>query len=977
MKNFKLKQYLLIPGMFLSITLNAQFTSSFYNEIVPVSTSMTLNTGDPIDVNLNIHPNAWPAHGGEFYMQVQYSLQYILVDDVTGNEIIVGIDNGLYANGWEYVTIQGWTDASTTSSVIVPNCIPNGNYWLKIKPYFFEWFTVSPPNGFNDPGLNANNYYTFSAEPVGTVDPYYLFQNMDLNLKGLDQQSLLMNECTGPIYTGGFPSCELMNLAYITISNPSNMQSDVTLSSTPTICNTSSGTATAVPIGGTGPFTYEWFSVDVSTGSQTNTGITSATASGLDVGDYCVTITDQSTGCSFNSFADWGLYTTVDYTYSLGASITDILPCVWDEGAVYANPIGGVGPYTYQWNTGHTTQNIEGTIPGTYNLTVTDANGCVATASSTLTSQLDPATVDYPNGYVMSPGAPPISDQTGDEIIRIQGTLVIEDNVNYTISNEILEFAHDQQFYSSDLGHTHSGVIVEKGGKLTAVNTIFRGVSTCNAMWDGIQIWGDDCKPPVIRHDSKKKKFVPCNQDNGRLNLTDCLVQDAYIGVAAYRVNMPYAINPPEYGRGLLKASGTDFVNNRVGVDFMGRTLIENNSTIKGCNFICDAPMIDPLKYNGEGTDVFIRFQRVKNPFIGANDFSGNLAFAIDKRGTGVRSYDAGYAVRSFAISGPVYNPSTPPTPNSFNDLSKGIDVYSIGGAVSSVLIKDNEFNNIYQGITANGSNFSEISFNIFNTPMGDPAFNAWAVFLETNSGFLVTENTMNTMATNNFTFGIVTRDVDLIMGEVYKNDFNGDFKAASQAEGFSNSQLQLNCNKYQGTNSFDWAIIGGGVIAPQGDCAILPQTNVFSPCTSLNAHIASGTTTLIYESELNYMPICNTGGVTVNPCISITPFANACPQYEGITVPCPSCINELGQQLDFTPPGLERKKIKGEYVRRLAQVGDTQDLIDFLVNEGNTKDRKVLIPTHIQRRKFSEARDELNLLDQSSYENQKFYQLF
>lgn len=49
---------------------------------------------------------------------------------------------------------------------------------------------------------------------------------------------------------------------------------------------------------------------------------------------------------------------------------------------------GGLAPYTYLWSTppGGTTQSISGLTPGTYSVTVTDENGCVATASATITS---------------------------------------------------------------------------------------------------------------------------------------------------------------------------------------------------------------------------------------------------------------------------------------------------------------------------------------------------------------------------------------------------------------------------------------------------------------------------------------------------------------------------------------------------------------------------------------------------------------
>jgi len=51
------------------------------------------------------------------------------------------------------------------------------------------------------------------------------------------------------------------------------------------------------------------------------------------------------------------------------------------NGTATATPTGGQPPYTYQWNTGETTQTITGCCAGTYTVQCTDANGKTVTAS--------------------------------------------------------------------------------------------------------------------------------------------------------------------------------------------------------------------------------------------------------------------------------------------------------------------------------------------------------------------------------------------------------------------------------------------------------------------------------------------------------------------------------------------------------------------------------------------------------------------
>jgi hypothetical protein len=50
-----------------------------------------------------------------------------------------------------------------------------------------------------------------------------------------------------------------------------------------------------------------------------------------------------------------------------------------NNGTASANGTGGTGIYMYSWNNGATTQTLTGLTPGTYCVTVTDANGCTVT----------------------------------------------------------------------------------------------------------------------------------------------------------------------------------------------------------------------------------------------------------------------------------------------------------------------------------------------------------------------------------------------------------------------------------------------------------------------------------------------------------------------------------------------------------------------------------------------------------------------
>ncbi|MEI6436841.1 MAG: T9SS type A sorting domain-containing protein, partial [Bacteroidota bacterium] len=81
--------------------------------------------------------------------------------------------------------------------------------------------------------------------------------------------------------------------------------------------------------------------------------------------------------CGDNIYSGW----TTDHQFTTGTlplSITGVvtnLSCNQSmDGAINTTVTGGLPPYTFEWNTGETTQNISGLFTGTYFVIVTDAN---------------------------------------------------------------------------------------------------------------------------------------------------------------------------------------------------------------------------------------------------------------------------------------------------------------------------------------------------------------------------------------------------------------------------------------------------------------------------------------------------------------------------------------------------------------------------------------------------------------------------
>lgn len=113
--------------------------------------------------------------------------------------------------------------------------------------------------------------------------------------------------------------------------------------------------------GGVTPYKYSW-----------NTGDTTRNVSNLPIGKYTLTATDAN-GCT--QLVSTSLTQPPKINFAV-KSVKDVLCYGESEGAVDITVLGGVGPFTYKWNNGASSQDIQGVGAGKYTVQITDANGC-------------------------------------------------------------------------------------------------------------------------------------------------------------------------------------------------------------------------------------------------------------------------------------------------------------------------------------------------------------------------------------------------------------------------------------------------------------------------------------------------------------------------------------------------------------------------------------------------------------------------
>lgn len=155
----------------------------------------------------------------------------------------------------------------------------------------------------------------------------------------------------------------------VTIAQPNQMVAFVD-SVTDILCNgTNSGAIYITVTGGNGGYTFLW-----------SNGAITEDITGLTAGTYNVAVTD-SKGCTAGAGA------TISQPVPLFvnvASYQDLLCNGDSSGYVDVTANGGVPPYTYIWSDGEATEDITNLPIGIYTVTVTDANGCVGTATQTV-----------------------------------------------------------------------------------------------------------------------------------------------------------------------------------------------------------------------------------------------------------------------------------------------------------------------------------------------------------------------------------------------------------------------------------------------------------------------------------------------------------------------------------------------------------------------------------------------------------------
>ncbi len=247
--------------------------------------------------------------------------------------------------------------------------LPAGDYNLllfdNIGCSSSETFTITEPNALIpsieiSDSINCNDGMDGAVAAVvsGGNGPYtFLWEDSSVD-------SINTNVSTGPVSVTVTDQTGCSEIASFVMPEPSLL----TLTSMNTVItcfNGADGTATALPDGGTPPYTYLW-----------GDGQTDQTATGLPLGMATVTVRDAA-GCTNNVMVD----ITQNEEITLDFVPTSPTCFLGQNGNLTVNPTGGAGNYTYLWENGQMSQTSAGLGAGTHQVTVTDQSSCVQIGS--------------------------------------------------------------------------------------------------------------------------------------------------------------------------------------------------------------------------------------------------------------------------------------------------------------------------------------------------------------------------------------------------------------------------------------------------------------------------------------------------------------------------------------------------------------------------------------------------------------------
>lgn len=253
------------------------------------------------------------------------------------------------------LTADVWYDIETDwDGAYVEMSIDDGTTWTKVG-------TVNDPTWYNNTNANGAIGDCFNGAGVDGSQGWVTVTNVLSGSAGLANAKIRFTmESDANTNNEGFG----VDNVSITQGCPMTLNLNGT-STDETVAGNADGSAMVASITG---YTYLW-----------SNAATTAAITGLTPGAYSVTATDAN-GCMDDTTFTIG--TTCPVSLGLSTTSNPEIGAGTNSGTATVAASAGTAPYTYAWSNGTTNDFATGLTTGTYEVTVTDANGCMGTDSA-------------------------------------------------------------------------------------------------------------------------------------------------------------------------------------------------------------------------------------------------------------------------------------------------------------------------------------------------------------------------------------------------------------------------------------------------------------------------------------------------------------------------------------------------------------------------------------------------------------------
>ena len=271
--------------------------------------------------------------------------------------------------------VEVGSETQLTGMLETPANAPAGDYDVKV---------------YLGPGCDGTEWDCESCFTIVECDMSVAGQGTDVSCNGMNDGTATATVAGGmaPIsisWSNGMTGANITNLAAgtyefsvedangcqlagsVTVTEPDVLSASISSSMMVSCYGGQDGSFDLTVSGGTGNRTFMW---DSGAGNVED-------PSGLGAGTYSVVVMDAN-GCTATAE---GIISEPD-SITLIVSSTDVTGEGRADGTAAVTAEGGVGGITYLWSNGSMDAAIDGLEPGTYEVTISDANGCTKMGSA-------------------------------------------------------------------------------------------------------------------------------------------------------------------------------------------------------------------------------------------------------------------------------------------------------------------------------------------------------------------------------------------------------------------------------------------------------------------------------------------------------------------------------------------------------------------------------------------------------------------